>query len=134
MPATFRYKNGSEAAAFTAICPVGKSKATRIQQPPKLMYNRECQRTTRLYLFLFLLVGSLFLAACGSTAKYLAKGEEYLKKRKFHDAMMQFRAAAEADSGSAQGHWGLARAYENLGQFNDVVDELRKAVELDDTN
>ena len=47
---------------------------------------------------------------------------------------MQFRSAAESDSGSAKAHWGLARAYENLGQFNDVLDELRKTVELDDTN
>ncbi|MFM9905929.1 MAG: tetratricopeptide repeat protein [Pyrinomonadaceae bacterium] len=64
----------------------------------------------------------------------MAKGEEYLAKRKFHDAMMQFRSAAESDSGSAKAHWGLARAYESLGQFNEVLDELRKTVELDDSN
>lgn len=77
----------------------------------------------------------LFLLACGhSTAKFLAKGEEYLQKHKFHDALMQFRSAAESDKDSAKAHWGLARAYENLGQFNETLDELRKAVELDDTN
>jgi len=59
---------------------------------------------------------------------------EYLQKRKFSDALMQFRAAAESDKDSAKAHWGLARAYENLGQFNETLDELRKAVELDDTN
>ncbi len=47
---------------------------------------------------------------------------------------MQFRSAAESDKDSAKAHWGLARAYENLGQFNETLDELRKAVELDDTN
>ena len=47
---------------------------------------------------------------------------------------MQFRSAAESDSGSAKAHWGLARAYENLGQFNEVLEELRKTVELDDKN
>lgn len=47
---------------------------------------------------------------------------------------MQFRSAAESDSGSAKAHWGLARAYENLGQFNEVVEELRKTVDLDDSN
>ncbi len=57
-----------------------------------------------------------------------------MAKRKFHDAMMQFRSAAESDSGSAAAHWGLARSYENLGQFNDVLDELRKTIELDGTN
>ncbi len=47
---------------------------------------------------------------------------------------MQFRSAAESDRDSAKAHWGLARAYENLGQFNETLDELRKAVELDETN
>ncbi|MFT3746446.1 MAG: tetratricopeptide repeat protein [Pyrinomonadaceae bacterium] len=64
----------------------------------------------------------------------MAKGEEYLQKRKFHDALMQFRSAAESDSSSAKAHWGLARAYENLGQFNETLEELRKTVELDDKN
>ena len=33
----------------------------------------------------------LFMFGCGqSSEKYIAKGEEYLKKRKFYDAMMQF--------------------------------------------
>ena len=48
--------------------------------------------------------------------------------------MMQFRSAAESDSESAPAHWGLARSYESLGQFNDVLDELRKTVELDPSN
>jgi tetratricopeptide (TPR) repeat protein len=74
------------------------------------------------------------LVGCGSTKTFLAKGEEYLQKRKFHDAMMQFRSAAESDEDSAAAHWGLARAYENLGQFNEVLDELRKTVELDENN
>ena len=47
---------------------------------------------------------------------------------------MQFRSAAESDPGSAKAHWGLARAHENLGQFNDTLEDLRKAVELDGTN
>ncbi len=47
---------------------------------------------------------------------------------------MQFRAAVESDSSSAAAHWGLARAYENLGLFTETVDELRETVELDETN
>ena len=97
---------------------------------------RECQIFNFRFISLsILLCLSIFLVACGhSTASFLAKGEEYLQKRKFHDAMMQFRSAAESDSGSAGAHWGLARSYENLGQFNDVLDELRKTIELDNTN
>ncbi|MGB2751830.1 MAG: tetratricopeptide repeat protein [Pyrinomonadaceae bacterium] len=97
---------------------------------------RECQIFSfRFIPYSILLCLSIFLVACGhSTASFLAKGEEYLQKRKFHDAMMQFRSAAESDSGSAGAHWGLARSYENLGQFNDVLDELRKTIELDGRN
>lgn len=100
------------------------------------MLNRECQILIRplAHLSLFLCF-SIFLFSCGhSTAKFLAKGEEYLQKRKFHDALMQFRSAAESDKDSAKAHWGMARAYENLGQFQETLDELRKAVELDNTN
>jgi tetratricopeptide (TPR) repeat protein len=86
------------------------------------------------HLSLFLCLSFVF-ASCGhSTASFLAKGEEYLQKRKFHDALMQFRSASESNSGSAKAHWGLARAYENLGQFNETLEELRKTVELDETN
>ncbi len=75
------------------------------------------------------------LSACGfSTSRLVAKGEEHLAKRKFHDALMQFRAAVESDESSAAAHWGMARALENLGHFNDALDELRKTVELDEKN
>lgn len=47
---------------------------------------------------------------------------------------MQFRAAVEYDKSSALARWGMARAYEKLGQFNETVEELRKTVELDDKN
>jgi tetratricopeptide (TPR) repeat protein len=98
------------------------------------MYECQSYKPSFVLLSLFFCI-CLLLTACGhSTATFLAKGDEYLQKRKYHDALMQFRSAAESDSGSAKAHWGLARTYEALGQFNDVLDELRKTVEIDDTN
>jgi tetratricopeptide (TPR) repeat protein len=98
------------------------------------MFDRECQSLRFSFIIpaLFLCLSLLFTACGHSTATFLAKGEEYLKKRKFHDALMQFRSAAEADSDLAAAHWGLARAHENLGQFNETLDELRKTVERRD--
>ena len=73
------------------------------------------------FLLLAVLVGFglFFNFSCSSQSKekHLARGEEYLQKRKFQEAVMEFRAAADIDKNSAEAHWGLARSYENLGQF-----------------
>jgi tetratricopeptide (TPR) repeat protein len=96
----------------------------------------ECQsKLARVTLSSVIIAIVLVFAGCGHrAASYLAKGEEDLARRKYHDALMQFRSAAELDDSSAKAHWGLARTYEALGQFNEVLDELRKTVESDDTN
>lgn len=78
---------------------------------------------------------AVFAAGCGRSATdMVSQGEEYLAKRKFHDAMMQFRAAAELDDNLAAAHWGMARAYEQLGKYTEAMDELKKAVQLDNSN
>lgn len=87
-------------------------------------------------LFSVAVLCSLLFVSCTnhSRQKHLDRGEEYLQKRKFHEALMEFRAAAEIDNYSAQAHWGIARAFENLGEFNETVESLRKSVELDPDN
>lgn len=97
----------------------------------------ECQIFLTRFFLLAAICGVLFiLPSCSSHSKdtYLQKGEEYLQKRKFHDAMMQFRAAADIDKDSAAAQWGLARSYENLGQFNETIDALRLVVDLSPEN
>ncbi len=78
----------------------------------------------------------LAFTACStqSKQKHIARGEEYLQKRKFQEAVMEFRAAADIDKTSAEAHWGLARSYENLGQFQETVENLRRAIELNPEN
>lgn len=100
------------------------------------MFFAECPNRSKLLLLLAVVAVSVSLfAACGhSTEAFIAKGEEYLAKRKFNDALMQFRAAVESDSSSSRAHWGLARSYENLGEFDEAFNELRKATELDPNN
>jgi tetratricopeptide (TPR) repeat protein len=96
------------------------------------MITRECQIYPVRFLLLIAFSSMLFFSASCSQSKdtHLARGEEYLQKRKFHEAVMEFRSAADIDKSSAQAHWGLARAYENLGQFAETLEELRKTVEL----
>jgi tetratricopeptide (TPR) repeat protein len=83
-------------------------------------------------LSLALALSLTFTAACGSQSneKHLARGEEYLQKRKFQEAVMEFRAAADVDKTSAEAYWGLARAFENLGQFHETIEELRRVSAL----
>ncbi len=100
------------------------------------MIYREC-RIIRISLLAVLLINGLFcISSCSSQSKekHLARGEEYLQKRKFSEAMMEFRAAADIDKKSPEAHWGLARGYESFGQFYETVDELRSVAELSPDN
>ena len=100
------------------------------------MRYRECQIFSFKFLLAGLLLGlSLFSASCsGSKDKRISRGEEYLQKRKFEEALMEFRAAADIDKDSAAAQWGLARAYENLGQYYETVDALQKVGNLNPEN
>ena len=101
----------------------------------KLMNYRECQNSKFRFLLIIALCAFLF-ASCSSQAKqnHITKGEEFLQKRKFNEAVMEFRAAAEIDKNSGDAYWGLARAQENLGDYLSTIDNLRKAIELDPKN
>ncbi len=96
------------------------------------MILRECQIFKPGFLSQIALCGLLvFLVSCGgSKDKHIARGEEYLQKRKFQEAVMEFRAAADIDKDSAAAHWGLARAFEKLEQFNEALEALRKTSDL----
>ena len=43
---------------------------------------------------------------------------------------MEFRAAADIDKNSAEAHYGLARAHENLGQIYETIQDLQQVVRL----
>jgi Tfp pilus assembly protein PilF len=99
---------------------------------------KECRIFSfRFLLLLALALGSVFIfASCSSQSKekHITRGEEFLQKRRFEEAAMEFRTAADIDKSSAKAYWGLARAYENLGQFYESIDSLRQVTELDANN
>ena len=102
------------------------------------MIYKECQKISVLFP-LALLIGLtlVFASACSSETakqKHLARGEEYLQKRKFEEAAMEFRAAADIDKKSADAHWGLARVFENQGKIEEAVNELRQVTQLAPAN
>ena len=123
---------------FAVIAPTAEFQNAKIAGKVLLtkMKYRECLFFSSRFLLIAVLCGiGLLSISCGvSKDKHIARGEEYLQKRKFQEALMEFRAAAEIDKESAAAHWGLARAYENLGQFYETVGALQKVSQLNPDN
>ncbi len=59
------------------------------------------------------------------------QGEAYLKDSKFQEASLEFRNAIQIDDQLVAAHWGLARAFEGLERFPEMIDALRKTISLD---
>ena len=101
--------------------------------------NSECRGYTfKVTLFCLLVAAAIFLAGCTNPekakAEHVTKGEAYLKDSKFQEASLEFRNAIQIDDKLASAHWGLARAFEGLERFPEMIDELRKTVSLDQNN
>src|SRR5215211_7500223 len=96
----------------------------------------ECRGYTyQITLFCLLLAAAIFLAGCSNPeqnkAEHLAKGEAYLKDSRFQEASLEFRNALQIDEKLAAAHWGLARAFEGLERFPEMLDALRNTIKLD---
>ena len=95
------------------------------------------------YIFLATLLCVVLAVAVSSTgcanpakakADHVKKGESYLKDSKFQEASLEFRNAIQIDDKHADAHWGLARAFEGLERFPEMIDELRRTIVLDQNN
>ena len=101
--------------------------------------NSECRSYLYYPILLCLLLVAVFsLGGCTNSEKakteHLSKGEVYLKDSKFQEASLEFRNALQIDDQLAAGHWGLARAYEALQRAPEMLEELRKTIQLDPNN
>jgi tetratricopeptide (TPR) repeat protein len=99
----------------------------------------ECRGNTfHISVLCLLLAAVVSLAGCTnpdkSKAEHVAKGEAYLKDSKFQEATLEFRNAIQIDDKLGAAHWGLARAFEGLERYPEMLDELRKTIALDKEN
>jgi tetratricopeptide (TPR) repeat protein len=99
----------------------------------------ECRKSFSKLVFLCLLILlPVFLAGCSNPEKvkaaHLARGEAYLKESKFQEASLEFRSALQIDDKLGAAHWGLARSYEGLERWAEMLEELRKTRDLDANN
>ena len=85
--------------------------------------------------FCLLLTVAISLAGCANPeqtkAEHLARGDAYLKESKFQEASLEYRNAIQIDDNLVAAHWGLARAFEGLERVPEMIDSLRKTVNLD---
>ena len=81
-------------------------------------------------LLAILLIAVSLLSACSdpekAKAEHLRQGEAYLTEKKFQEASIEFRNAAQIDNNLAAAHWGLVQAYEGLERFPEALDELNR--------
>ncbi|MBV8857694.1 MAG: tetratricopeptide repeat protein [Acidobacteria bacterium] len=104
------------------------------------MNLQECLRARRLRAPLAVLLACLVALAASCTspekakAEHVARGEAFLKERRWQEASIEFRNAIQIDDNLAPAHWGLAQAYEQLGRGSEYIEELQRAVKLDPAN
>src|SRR6185369_18068485 len=89
--------------------------------------------------FCLVFAAAIFLAGCTANpekakAQHLQRGEAYLTDSKFQEASLEFRNAIQIDDKLAAAHWGLARAFEGMERYQEMIDELRRVVALDQNN
>jgi tetratricopeptide (TPR) repeat protein len=104
------------------------------------MNLQECPRARSLRAPLAVLLACLvaFAASCTSPekakAEHVARGEAFLKERRWQEASLEFRNAIQIDDNLAAAHWGLAQAYEQLDRGSEYIEELQRTVKLDAAN
>jgi tetratricopeptide (TPR) repeat protein len=104
------------------------------------MKTPESPRARKLRAVLLSLVAcAAFLAAACSDPQqakleHVARGETFLKERRYQEAVIEFRNAVQIDDNLAAAHWGLAQAYEALGRAGEWFEELQRTVKLDPNN
>lgn len=103
------------------------------------MIQKECTRQRYVIAFLVaLLIATLALSGCtnkeAAKAEHVKRGEAFLKDKKYQEASLEFRNAIQIDDRLASAHWGLSQAYEGLQRWAEMLEELRRTVELDANN
>src|SRR5215212_409411 len=104
------------------------------------MNLQECPRARSLRAPLAVLLACLVLLAAGCSnpekakAEHVARGEAFLKERRWQEASIEFRNAIQIDENLAAAHWGLAQAFEQLGRGSEYIEELQRTVKLDPAN
>src|SRR5512135_1081116 len=85
------------------------------------------------------IVVAVFVGSCnrspeGKLAKYVKRGDKYVKEEKFKEAVIEYRNAVKAVPKDPAAHWKLAKASIEAKDFRTAFLELKTTVELDPNN
>jgi tetratricopeptide (TPR) repeat protein len=84
------------------------------------------------------LSGVVLFAGCRSNeqvvAEHFKRGEEYSNDKKWAEAVIEYKNVLQVDPNNAEAHYGLAKAFLQLGQAKEGFWELRETVRLDPKN
>jgi tetratricopeptide (TPR) repeat protein len=87
---------------------------------------------------LLVLAGILVMGCQGDPSirrqRYLESGDRYSSEGKYREASLQYLNALKFDEDFPEAHYGLAQAYEHLGQFAEASNELERTVDAQPTN
>ena len=102
------------------------------------MKNECCGFRNYRSLLCVLLLAVLVLSGCTNAekakAEHVKRGDAYLKDQKYQEASLEYRGALQIDGNMAAAHWGLAQSYEGLQRFPEMIEELRRTIDLDKNN
>ena len=80
----------------------------------------------------------VLFAGCRSNeqalSEHLKRGEEYSNEKKWAEAIIEYKNVLQIDPNRADAHYGLAKAFLQLGQAKEGFWELRETVRLDPKN
>jgi len=86
----------------------------------------------------FILIFSLLISACSSPEKekleHIAKGKEYLAKKQFAEARLEFRSALKIDKKLVEAQFGLGEAALALGYVQEAAEAYYEAMRIDGNN
>ncbi len=84
---------------------------------------------------LSLLLAGLLVLSCSSPEKeklrHIAKGQEYLKEKRYAEARIEFRSALQIDRRLAEAYFGLGQAALPLGFIQEAAEAYYSAMRLD---
>src|SRR5512143_3526015 len=101
-------------------------------------FTEENMRRSKIMLACWILV-AVILGSCDRSpeaklAKYVKRGDAYVKEEKFREAAIEYKNAVKAAPKDSAAHWKLAKASLEAKDIRTAFTELQRTVELDPDN